>query len=151
MQHGTETLEDVLTKTRSTSQHCDATRAISLTKSLRSFTQRNAALTWSYFFWALNWCFCMLRGNGCWWCSEQTGERLRKHRFALCGQALCSRFCRVLLPLVMTIKDLSGHDNSVCSMGRGGMLQEKNNLWENLYFCKCTDDNFLISWKYVVY
>lgn len=118
VQHGTETLEVVLMKTRSTSQHSDATGLISLTKSLGSFTQHNAALTWSYCFWALSWCLYMLRGNGCRWCSEQTGGHLSKHGFALCRQTLCSRVCRVLLVLVMTVKDLSGHENSLCSVGR---------------------------------
>lgn len=111
-------LEVVLMQIRSTSQHSDAAGLISLTESLGSFTQHNAALRWPHCSWALNWCPCVLRGNGFWRCSEQTGQRLRKHRLALCGQTLCSRFCRVLLPSVMTVKDLSGHDNSLCSAGR---------------------------------
>lgn len=41
----------------------DATGLISLTKSLGSFTQHNAALTWSCCFWALNWC---LHAEGKW-------------------------------------------------------------------------------------
>lgn len=40
-------------------------------------------------------------------CSEHTGACLRKLRFALCGQSLCSSSCRVLLPLDFVVKNLS--------------------------------------------
>lgn len=60
VQDGTETLEVVLMKTRSTSQHRGATVLVSL----GSLTPPHTALAWSYCYWALSWCPCRPRGNG---------------------------------------------------------------------------------------
>lgn len=102
VQHGTESLEVALMKTRSTSQHRGATELVSL----GSLTTYNTALAWSDCHWALSWCLCKLRK----WlggCSGHTGGCLIKLRFALCGQSLCSSSCRVLVLLGFAVKNLS--------------------------------------------
>lgn len=57
----------------------------------------------------------------------------------------CSHWCK-------TVKDLSGHENSLCSVGREEQESyKKKMIFQQIFFCKCTDENDLFSWKYMVY